>query len=44
VVEVILEVWAKRSNIQGMKLTYEPPYLRHFTAKLAPVADVAQPV
>jgi tryptophanase len=44
VVEVILEVWAKRSNIQGMRLTYEPPYLRHFTAKLAPVADVAQPV
>jgi tryptophanase len=44
VVEVILEVWAKRSSIQGMKLTYEPPYLRHFTAKLAPVADVAQPV
>jgi len=44
VVEVILEVWAKRRNIQGMKLTYEPPYLRHFTAKLAPVTEVAQPV
>ncbi len=44
VVEVILEVWAKRSGIQGMKLTYEPPYLRHFTAKLAPATEVAQPV
>jgi tyrosine phenol-lyase len=37
VVEVILEVWKKRHEIQGLKLTYEAPFLRHFTAKLAPV-------
>ena len=36
VVEVILEVWKKREQIQGMKLTYEAPFLRHFTARLEP--------
>jgi tryptophanase len=34
VVEVILEVWANRDNIRGMRLTYEAPFLRHFTAHL----------
>jgi tyrosine phenol-lyase len=37
VVEVILEVWKKRHSIQGLRLTYEAPFLRHFTAKLEPV-------
>ena len=36
VVEVILDVWKKRDKIQGMKLTYEAPFLRHFTARLEP--------
>lgn len=34
VVEVILEVWRKRDSVRGLKLTYEAPFLRHFTAKL----------
>ncbi|MGA8111641.1 MAG: tryptophanase [Acidobacteriaceae bacterium] len=33
-VEVILEVWRKREGIRGMRLTYEAPFLRHFTARL----------
>jgi len=33
VIEVILEVWRKRDQIRGLKLTYEPPFLRHFTAR-----------
>jgi tyrosine phenol-lyase len=33
VIEVIMEVWRKRESIRGLKLTYEPPFLRHFTAK-----------
>jgi tyrosine phenol-lyase len=33
VIEVILEVWAKRKTINGLKITYEPPFLRHFTAR-----------
>ena len=37
VVEVILEVWKKRESIRGLKLTYEAPFLRHFTARLKPV-------
>ncbi len=37
VVEVILEVWKKREKIQGLKLTYEAPFLRHFTARMEPV-------
>ncbi len=37
VVEIILAVWEKRERIQGMKLSYEAPFLRHFTARLEPV-------
>ena len=36
VVEVILEVWANREKIRGMRLTYQAPFLRHFTAHLEP--------
>jgi tryptophanase len=36
-VEVILEVWRKREGIRGMRLTFEAPFLRHFTAQLEPV-------
>src|SRR5205823_5449878 len=32
VVEVILEVWKKRDSIRGLRLIYEAPFLRHFTA------------
>jgi tryptophanase len=38
VVEVILDVWAHRENIPGMRLTYQAPFLRHFTAHLEPVS------
>ncbi|MGH9601368.1 MAG: tryptophanase [Terriglobales bacterium] len=36
VIEVILEVWKQRQKIRGLRLTYEAPFLRHFTARLAP--------
>jgi tyrosine phenol-lyase len=38
VVEVILDVWAHRENIRGMRVTYQAPFLRHFTAHLEPVS------
>jgi tryptophanase len=38
VVEIILRVWARRQEIKGMRLTYEAPFLRHFTAHLEPIA------
>jgi len=44
VVEMILEAWKNRETIRGMKLTYEAPFLRHFTARLAPVEAVPVPL
>ena len=33
VIEVVLEVFKRRESIKGMRVVYEPPYLRHFTAR-----------
>ncbi len=35
VAEVIAEVWEKRRSYPGLKIDWEPPMLRHFTAKLS---------
>ncbi len=40
VVEIILEVWRKREQIKGFKLSYEAPFLRHFTARLEPMEQI----
>ena len=37
VAEVIIEVYQNLAAITGLQITEEPPMLRHFTAKLAPV-------
>jgi len=37
VVEIILKVFARRESIKGLRLTYEAPFLRHFTARLEPI-------
>ena len=37
-VEVILDVWRRREQIRGLALTYQAPFLRHFTARLRPLA------
>jgi tryptophanase len=44
VVEVILEVWKKREKIGGLKLSYEAFFLRHFTARLEPVAQPVEQI
>lgn len=36
-IEVILETFKERDNARGLKITWEPPFLRHFTSHLAPV-------
>jgi tryptophanase len=36
-VEVILEVWRRRHQIRGLALTYQAPFLRHFTARFRPL-------
>ncbi|HTQ96552.1 MAG TPA: tryptophanase [Candidatus Acidoferrum sp.] len=39
VVEVILDVWRRRENIPGYTLVHHAPFLRHFTARLKPLAS-----
>ena len=38
VAEVIVEIFRKRDQLKGLRLTYEAPTLRHFTARLEEVA------
>ncbi len=33
VVEVIIEVYRRRESMRGLEITYEAPFLRHFTAR-----------
>jgi len=38
VVEAVLEVWHRRAAVRGYRIVEQAPSLRHFTAKLAPLA------
>lgn len=37
VVEAILEVNARKSEIAGLEIVEEPPFLRHFSARFRPL-------
>ncbi|MGE5498527.1 MAG: tryptophanase, partial [Syntrophothermus sp.] len=37
VAEVVIDVYKRRSELKGFKITYEAPMLRHFTALFEPV-------
>jgi tyrosine phenol-lyase len=39
VVEVVVDVWKQRQQIRGLQLVSEAPFLRHFTARLEPLAQ-----
>jgi tyrosine phenol-lyase len=39
VVEVILHVWKRRADIAGLEITYQAPFLRHFTARFRTAAQ-----
>jgi len=43
VVEAILEVNARKGAIRGLEIVEEPPFLRHFTARLRPVTTGVNP-
>lgn len=36
-IEAIIETYQQRRKAKGLKITWEPPFLRHFTAHFAPV-------
>jgi len=36
-VEVVNEVYERRRELRGLRMVYEAPYLRHFTARFEPV-------
>jgi tryptophanase len=37
VIEAVIEVYQHRDGLKGYRIVEEPPVLRHFTAKFAPV-------
>jgi len=37
VVEAILNVYDRREAMRGYEITFEPPFLRHFTARFEPL-------
>ncbi len=37
VAEVVGDVYRHREEIRGLRIVYEPPFLRHFTARFAPL-------
>ena len=39
VLEGMEELVAKKASLRGFKLVYDPPFLRHFTARFEPIAD-----
>lgn len=38
ILEGIEELVARKDQIRGLRMTYEPPFLRHFTARFEPLA------
>ncbi len=41
VIEVILEVWKRREQVRGYRIVEQAPFLRHFTARMQPLAPAA---
>jgi tyrosine phenol-lyase len=38
VAEAAAQVFARRNELKGLRMTFEPPYLRHFTARFAEIS------
>jgi len=39
VAESVIELFRRREQLRGLRLTYEAPVLRHFTARLETLSD-----
>lgn len=42
VAEVLIELYQNRDQIVGLRLIYEAPYMRHFTARLEPIDQLSR--
>ena len=38
VADAVIDVWDRREAIKGLKMVYEPEYLRFFQARFEPLA------
>jgi len=43
VAESVIDLYRRRETLRGLRLTYEAPTLRHFTARLEEVEDGSTP-
>jgi tryptophanase len=37
ILEGMAELADRKADLRGMRITYEPPFLRHFTARFEPL-------
>ena len=42
IIEGLGDVVARKGALRGMRLTYDPPFLRHFTARFLPLSETAR--
>ncbi|HET7601023.1 MAG TPA: tryptophanase [Gemmatimonadales bacterium] len=44
VIEAVLDLWARRDAVRGYRFVEQAPFLRHFTARFAPLSAGAEPL